>query len=100
MIRTSGKYHKKPNTVWLIYYLKKSNVPSLSWNGAVDEALCFSWIDSTQKKINDFSFMQFFSKRKPKSNWSKKNAPYFFPVPSNFSQRFPLLGNLLIFLLH
>jgi uncharacterized protein YdeI (YjbR/CyaY-like superfamily) len=75
MIRTSGKYHKKPNTVWLIYYLKKSNVPSLSWNGAVDEALCFSWIDSTQKKINDFSFMQFLANVNPEATGQKKMLP-------------------------
>ena len=40
---------------------------------AVDEALCFGWIDSTKKTIDAFSYMQFFSKRKPKSNWSKIN---------------------------
>src|SRR5690606_6914303 len=55
------------------YYKKKSIFPSLSWSEAVDEALCFGWIDSTKKTIDDFSFMQFFSKRKPKSNWSKIN---------------------------
>ncbi|MCT3922087.1 YdeI/OmpD-associated family protein [Elizabethkingia anophelis] len=67
------KNHKSKQSVWLIYHTKKSNVPSLSWSEAVDEALCFGWIDSTRKKINDISFMQFFSKRKPKSNWSKIN---------------------------
>lgn len=65
--------HQSKQSVWLIYYTKKSTIPSLSWSEAVDEALCFGWIDSTRKKIDDFSFMQFFSKRKPKSNWSKIN---------------------------
>ena len=67
------KNHQSKQSVWLIFHTKKSNVPSLSWSDAVDEALCFGWIDSTRKKINDISFMQFFSKRKPKSNWSKIN---------------------------
>ena len=67
------KNHQSRQSVWLIYHTKKSNIPSLSWSEAVDEALCFGWIDSTMKKINDISFMQFFSKRKPKSNWSKIN---------------------------
>lgn len=67
------KNHQSKQAVWLVYYRKKSNVPSLSWSEAVDEALCFGWIDSTRKTIDDFSFMQFFSKRKPKSNWSKIN---------------------------
>ncbi|WP_400262873.1 YdeI family protein [Sphingobacterium sp. SG20118] len=67
------KNHQSKQSVWLVYYTKKSNIPSLSWSEAVDEALCFSWIDSTKKKIGDFSYLQFFSKRKPKSNWSKIN---------------------------
>ena len=67
------KNHQSIQSVWLVYYTKKSNFPSLSWSEAVDEALCFGWIDSTKKTIDDFSFMQFFSKRKSKSNWSKIN---------------------------
>lgn len=67
------KNYQSKQSVWLIYYTKKSNIPSLSWSEAVDEALCFGWIDSTRKTIDEFSFMQFFSKRKPKSNWSKIN---------------------------
>lgn len=67
------KNHQSKLSVWLIYYTKKSTFPSLSWSEAVDEALCFGWIDSTRKTIDEFSFMQFFSKRKPKSNWSKIN---------------------------
>lgn len=67
------KNHRSKQSVWLVYYTKKSNVPSISWSEAVDEALCFGWIDSTKKTIDAFSFMQFFSKRKPKSNWSKIN---------------------------
>ena len=65
--------HSSKQSIWLIYHTKKSDVPSLTWREAVDEALCFGWIDSTQKKIDEFSFMQFFSKRKPKSIWSKIN---------------------------
>ncbi len=67
------KNHQSKQSVWLIYYTKKSTIASLSWSEAVDEALCFGWIDSTRKTIDEFSFMQFFSKRKPKSNWSKIN---------------------------
>ncbi|MFZ4929585.1 YdeI/OmpD-associated family protein [Chryseobacterium sp. Mn2064] len=67
------KNHQSKQSVWLVYHTKKSDIPSLSWSEAVDEALCFGWIDSTRKKVNDISFMQFFGKRKPKSNWSKIN---------------------------
>jgi len=59
--------------IWLIQYNKKSGKPSLSWSEAVDEALCFGWIDSLKKKLNDESSIQYFGKRKPKSAWSKIN---------------------------
>jgi uncharacterized protein YdeI (YjbR/CyaY-like superfamily) len=65
--------HQSKQSIWLIYYKKKSGMPSLSWSEAVDEALCFGWIDSTAKPIDDDTYMQFFSKRKPKSVWSKVN---------------------------
>lgn len=67
------KNHQSEQSVWLVYFTKKSNVPTLNWSEAVDEALCFGWIDSTRKTIDEFSFVQFFSKRKPNSNWSKIN---------------------------
>lgn len=65
--------HQSRQSVWLIYYKKKSDKPSISWSDAVDEALCFGWIDSTKKTIDHECFIQFFSKRKPKSGWSKIN---------------------------
>ncbi len=65
--------HHKEQSVWLIYYRKKSNIPSITWSTAVDEALCFGWIDSKAQSINEEKFMQFFSKRKENSTWSKVN---------------------------
>lgn len=65
--------HLSKQSVWLIYYKKKSKIPSISWSEAVDEALCFGWIDSTAKPIDDEKYMQFFTKRKAKSVWSKVN---------------------------
>lgn len=65
--------HQSESSIWLVYYTKKSNTPSISWREAVDEALCFGWIDSTRKKVDDSSSIQYFSKRKPKSIWSKIN---------------------------
>ncbi|PWK29262.1 uncharacterized protein YdeI (YjbR/CyaY-like superfamily) [Arcicella aurantiaca] len=65
--------HISKQSVWVIFYKKKSQIPSLSWSQAVDEALCFGWIDSTAKTIDSEKFIQFFSKRKPKSVWSKVN---------------------------
>ncbi len=67
------KYHRTKQSVWLIYHKKKSNTPSLSWSEAVDQALCFGWIDSTAKSIDEATYRQFFTRRKPKSVWSKVN---------------------------
>lgn len=46
---------------------------TISWSEAVDEALCFGWIDSVRKTLDEEKFVQFFCKRKPKSGWSKIN---------------------------
>lgn len=65
--------HEANPSVWLVYYKKKTNKPTISWGEAVDEALCFGWIDSVKKTLDHETFMQFFSKRKPNSVWSKIN---------------------------
>ncbi len=67
------KHHATSEVVWLIYHRKNSGIPSLTWSEAVDEALCFGWIDSTKKTIDNVRYKQMFTKRKPKSNWSKIN---------------------------
>ena len=59
--------------VWLVYYKKDSGQPSITWKEAVEEALCFGWIDSKAKPIDDLRYMQYFSPRKPKSVWSQIN---------------------------
>jgi uncharacterized protein YdeI (YjbR/CyaY-like superfamily) len=65
--------HIKKNAVWLVYYKKQSPKYNLNWSEAVDEALCFGWIDSTANKMDTERYKQYFSKRKVKSNWSKIN---------------------------
>lgn len=67
------KNHQSSKSVWLLYYKKKSKMPSISWSEAVDEALCFGWIDSKAKPFDEEKYLQFFGKRKPKSVWSKIN---------------------------
>lgn len=67
------KNHQSENSVWLIIYHKSSETESIYYNDAVEEAICFGWIDSIAHKRDDESKYQFFSRRKPKSNWSKAN---------------------------
>jgi uncharacterized protein YdeI (YjbR/CyaY-like superfamily) len=67
------EHHQSKQSVWLVYYKKKTNIPSITWSEAVDEALCFGWIDSTAKPLDEEKYMQFITRRKPKSVWSKIN---------------------------
>lgn len=65
--------HRSTQSVWLVYFRASTKIPSLTWSEAVDEALCFGWIDSTKKTIDEERYMQYFTKRKPSSTWSKVN---------------------------
>ncbi|SDD35882.1 Uncharacterized conserved protein YdeI, YjbR/CyaY-like superfamily, DUF1801 family [Mucilaginibacter pineti] len=67
------EHHDKKQSIWLIYYKKEANLPTLTWSEAVEEALCFGWIDSIKKSVDNETFMQFFCTRKPTSVWSKIN---------------------------
>ncbi|GAL87776.1 hypothetical protein MYP_5007 [Sporocytophaga myxococcoides] len=67
------KNHQSKKGIWLVYYKTSTKIPSLTWSEAVDEALCFGWIDSTKKTIDDERYMQYFSNRNPNSTWSKIN---------------------------
>lgn len=67
------KNHQKEKAVWLIIFHKKSETLSVNYPDAVEEALCFGWIDSVSNKRDSESQYLYFSVRKPKSNWSKAN---------------------------
>ncbi len=67
------KNHAEKNAIWLRYYKKQTKKPTLTWSEAVDEALCFGWIDSVKKTFDHESSIQLFSKRKSRSTWSKIN---------------------------
>ena len=67
------KNHDKESDIWLIYYRKAAGKPRIPYNDAVEEALCFGWIDSTSKGIDEERFAQRFSPRRAKSNWSVLN---------------------------
>jgi len=67
------KNHKRVNEIWLIHYKKSSGKKNLNHFEAVEEAICFGWIDSKIKKIDEDRFILRYSPRKPKSLWSKIN---------------------------
>jgi uncharacterized protein YdeI (YjbR/CyaY-like superfamily) len=71
--RWLAKESKKEKEIWLIYYKKSSGSPRIPYNDAVEEALCFGWIDSTVKAIDKERFAQRFTPRRPTSRLSRMN---------------------------
>ena len=67
------KNHSTSPGIWLIYYKKDTGKRKFDYADAVEEALCFGWIDSLPRKIDDERAMLKFTPRKPKSIWSKLN---------------------------
>ena len=67
------KHYKTEKEIWLVYYKKESGKPRISYNDAVEQALCFGWIDSIVKKLDDERTAQRFSPRKPNVKYSQAN---------------------------
>lgn len=65
--------HQSEKSIWLIIYHKESPTPSVYYDEAVEEALCFGWVDSKPNKRDAESYYLFMAQRKPGSNWSKLN---------------------------
>ena len=67
------KNHNSQNEVWLIYYKKHTRKKRILYDDAVEEALCFGWIDSIVKRIDEEKYAQKFTPRKSNSQWSELN---------------------------
>ncbi len=68
--------HDQFTGVYLIFYKVSSKAESMRWEEAVQEALCYGWIDSTVKKLDEERRKQLFTPRKKKSGWSKVNKDH------------------------
>jgi uncharacterized protein YdeI (YjbR/CyaY-like superfamily) len=68
-----AKHHDRATEIWLIYYRQGTGQPRISYNDAVEEALCYGWIDSTVKSVDGERYMQRFSPRKRSSGLSQMN---------------------------
>jgi uncharacterized protein YdeI (YjbR/CyaY-like superfamily) len=68
-----ARHHRTAHEIWLIYYKKDSGKPRIPYNHAVEEALCYGWIDSLMKPIDTARYAQRFSPRKPGSVLSAMN---------------------------
>lgn len=64
----------KKEELWVQIYKKDSGVKSITYQEALEEALCYGWIDGIRKSVDEKSFMQRFTPRRSKSIWSKRNT--------------------------
>jgi len=67
------KNYKTEKEIWLVYPKKATGEPRIAYNDAVEEALCYGWIDSINKKLDNDHTVQRFSPRKPKAKYSQAN---------------------------
>jgi len=65
--------HVRNTGIWLVFYKKHTGKPTLEYDAAVEEALCFGWIDSIIKKLDDERYVRKFTPRKSDSRWSELN---------------------------
>lgn len=68
------EHHATEREVWLVYYKKHTGRPRVPYDDAVEEALCFGWIDSVVRRLDDDSYLQKFTPRRGKSNWCESNV--------------------------
>jgi len=67
------KNHATVTEVWLVFYKRHTGKPTLSYNDAVEEALCFGWIDGVKRSVDEERYMHRFSPRLMGSKWSESN---------------------------
>jgi uncharacterized protein YdeI (YjbR/CyaY-like superfamily) len=68
-----AKNHACESEVWLVYYKQHTGQPRVPYDEAVEEALCFGWIDSIVRRIDDKKYAQKFTPRRGRSKWSQSN---------------------------
>lgn len=67
------KNHQTKKEIWLIQYKKATKKPSIPYAEAVEEAICFGWIDGLEKSMDAERYALRFTPRRPKSNWTETN---------------------------
>lgn len=65
--------YKNKHEIWLVYYKKATDKPTIPYNDAVEEALCFGWIDGIEKRIDDERYAGRFTPRNPKTPYAESN---------------------------
>ena len=68
------EHHATADELWVGFYKKGSGTQSITWSEAVDEALCYGWVDSIRRSVDERRYTNRFTPRKPTSNWSQVNV--------------------------
>jgi uncharacterized protein YdeI (YjbR/CyaY-like superfamily) len=68
-----AEHHASASEVWLIFHKQHTGVPSIEYKDALDEALCFGWVDSLIKRLDERRFARKFTPRREDSRWSDVN---------------------------
>ena len=68
-----ARHHDSESEVWLIFHKRHTGKPTIAYKDALDEALCYGWIDSLIKRIDEDRYARKFTPRKAESNWSSIN---------------------------
>ena len=68
--------HASKTELWVRIYKKGSGLPSVTWDDCVVVAICWGWIDAVRKSLDETSFLQRLTPRRPRSNWSQKNVQH------------------------
>ncbi len=71
-----GAHHATSRELWVRIYKKQSGTPSVTWDDCVIAGLTWGWIDGQKQSLDDASFLQRLTPRRPGSNWSKKNCEH------------------------
>jgi uncharacterized protein YdeI (YjbR/CyaY-like superfamily) len=71
-----AKNHTRSDGIWLRIYKKVSTEASISYAQALDQSLCYGWIDGQKRRYDEYSWLQKFTPRRPKSGWSKINTQH------------------------
>jgi uncharacterized protein YdeI (YjbR/CyaY-like superfamily) len=72
-----AEHHDSAREVWLIFYKRHTGTPTVSYDAAVEEALCYGWIDSLVKRVDDRRYIQKFTPRRDTGKWSASNLERF-----------------------
>ncbi len=67
-------HHDRRKAVWLLFFKKGTGLPTVSYDEAVEEAVCFGWIDSVIRRVDEARYAQKFTPRTDKARWSAKNV--------------------------